>query len=423
MKRITYLLICAVILCGIISLTGCDKKESDNRTQIVVMSDTHLGVDDAYAEIGVNKQALLEFLTMIRSSSTTSELVINGDFIDYWFLPADYEMPDTLSEFDDLVVKNNQDIFDMIKAIISDGQIKLTYVPGNHDTTFNEAEVQRIFPGINQARDSEGVGTYIAGDNQEIAIEHGHRYNIFCAPDPLSNRDMVNSTTAIMPAGYFFTRIATTSVVEGKPATTNTFPQITLKTNDETQKNYYQYYKIWVALLANLPISESFSEDIIKTNIDGYTKNISVNDLLPYQNEDGTISLNLYDGIVENWQERQKINKVNVLINAADAIVGAPTTEATDEQAQAQYFNNDSSQKVVVFGHTHVAKIVKSTNLKGENVIYANSGTWIEKNYDNPSRTYLIITPATDDSDIKVSLYQYSEDGTSTLLQEEIIAN
>jgi len=420
MKRLAYLLICAVMLCGLISLTGC---ESDKRTEIFVISDTHLGVDDAYAEIGENKQALLNFLTMIRNSSTTSELVIDGDFIDYWFLPAYYEMPATLSEFDNLVVKNNQDIFDTINAIISDAQIKVTYVPGNHDQTFNAADVQRILPGINQARDAEGLGTYITGENQEIAMEHGHRYNIFCAPDPLSNRNMVEGRTAIMPAGYFFTRLATTSVVEGFPATTNTFPQITLKTSDETQKNYYLYYKVWVAMLSQLPISESFSQDIIKTNIDGYTKNISVNDLLPYQNEDGTIKVKLYDGIVENWPQRQKINKVNVLINAADAIAGAPTTEGTDEQAQAQYFDYDSSKKVVVFGHTHVAKIVKSTNLNGENVIYANTGTWIEKNHDNPSRTYLVITPASDGFDMKVSLYQYSEDGTSTLLQEEQLAN
>jgi hypothetical protein len=36
-----------------------------------------------------------------------------------------------------------------------------------------------------------GLGTYSPVGYPQIAIEHGHRYNFFCAPDPISNQDML----------------------------------------------------------------------------------------------------------------------------------------------------------------------------------------------------------------------------------------
>ena len=55
---------------------------TSNRTEIVIISDIHLGADDSFAETKENKDDLLVFLKGIRDSKTTAELVINGDFID-----------------------------------------------------------------------------------------------------------------------------------------------------------------------------------------------------------------------------------------------------------------------------------------------------------------------------------------------------
>lgn len=51
------------ILQQTIILPFSDKSNSDKeRTEILVISDIHLGIDDSYAEIGKNKPILVEFL-------------------------------------------------------------------------------------------------------------------------------------------------------------------------------------------------------------------------------------------------------------------------------------------------------------------------------------------------------------------------
>ena len=418
MKRIALILSLLIALGCMSLLSGC-ANVTNNRTEIVIISDIHLGADDSFAETKENKDELLAFLRYIRESKTTKELVINGDFIDQWFLPMNYEMPDSLSVFNDLVAKNNQEIFDEINGIITDRKIKVTYIPGNHDMNFNEEEAERLFPGINQSRDSEGLGTYIAGSN-DIVIEHGHRYNFFVAPDPLSNRDIVNYKNSILPCGYFFTRIATSSVVEGKPKTSNVFADITPPTENEIQMGYYCLFMNWKTVLTALPVTESFYNKVIKSNIDGYSNVYAINDLVPFQNNNGVISVNLYNGIVENWNKRQVINNVKVPIDIKEAITGAASNKFTDSQATKQYFDNDSTTKLVVFGHTHEAKIVKMTDTDGKDVLYANSGTWVDHLENYPTRTYLVIKPS--DKKILVGLYRVADDGTSIKLSEAKIA-
>jgi hypothetical protein len=127
--------------------------------------------------------------------------------------------------------------------------------------TFSEEEAERIFPGINQARDAEGLGTYTALDG-EAAVEHGHRYDFFCAPDPISNRDITGSGSSILPCAYFLTRIAVSSELESVSESTNVIPVILQNAANETQAGYYYYYMIWAAMLAQLPLSEGFSDEL-----------------------------------------------------------------------------------------------------------------------------------------------------------------
>ncbi len=57
-----------------------------------------------------------------------------------------------------------------------------------------------------------------------------------------------------------------------------------------------------------------------------------------------------------------------------------------------------------------------SKNVSGNDVIYANSGTWIDHEANAPTRTYVVVERkgfAT-----TVGLYQYSADGSSTLLKD-----
>ena len=393
---------------------------NEKRTRVVVISDLHLGPDSSFAENTANRSYLRDFLLKLKDTKDVAELVIAGDFFDQWFLPMNYSMPASLSEFNDLIVKNNQEIVNALNSIIKEGNIRVTYVPGNHDMLFNRAEAARIFPGINQARDTEGLGTYRV--MSKIAIEHGHRYNFFCAPDPLSNAKATKGK-AILPCGYFFTRIATSSVVERHPQSGNVLPVVTDPGANGVQRSYYYYYKAWQFALSSLPIAESFSDKAIKTNINGFKQPYSVNDVLPHQDKDGKISVNLYKGVVENWQKRMTLNQVPVPIDVDKAILGAPSVDYTDDQAQSQYFAHDNSIKVVIFGHTHAAKVIPSKNYKGENVIYANSGSWIDHSKDGPVRTYIVINRDMASAEITVGLYQYNKDGSSSLLKGARIAD
>jgi len=392
-------------------------KKEVKRNKIVVISDIHLGMDSKFAEINKNFPNLVDLVTKVGNSPDVKELVIGGDLMDQWFVPMNYKTPADEAAFVDAIAANNKPFVDAIVAIIKEGKIKVTYAPGNHDITVTEADIARVFPGINQARGSvQGLGEYVTGDKNSIVIEHGHKYNFFCAPDPISIKNATGKPNSIMPPGYFFTRIATSSIVQGKPKTENTFPLHEIDKNDPDQMLLNYYYMCWKGILETLPVKEKFSEKVIVTNIDGLNDTYSMSDVIPqYNTSTKKFSVKLYDGLVSTWEKRQEINGVTAKIPAADAILGANDDDLTDLQSKYQYFDTDPSKRIVIFGHTHKAKIVPFENLKGQKTVYANSGTWIDHSLNYPNSTFVVVTEGGSDSPLTfVNLYQYTGSGTVT---------
>jgi UDP-2,3-diacylglucosamine pyrophosphatase LpxH len=381
---------------------------SDGGNMMVVISDIHLGADLAYAECKENLGALARLLGQIRVSPNVKELVIAGDLLDEWFVPAtvDTYQGQNQADFVERIASANTGVIDALNSIIQDGTILVTYVPGNHDLTITADNVDRILPGIHQARDeAQGLGTYSSVDYPGIAIEHGHRYNFFCAPDPISNQ--AAAPGAIMPPGYFFTRIAALHVAQGEPAAGDTIPLVTPNTvGDESQNQLFGYWTLWAWAINYFTIENQFDEKMIVTNVGGFTETYSVNDLLPYQTTaGGLIDVTLYRGIQDTWDERQTHNNVAVHIPTAQAIANANSASESDDQARIQYFDNPQSDKrIVIFGHTHAAKI-QSHSHDEQKAIYANSGTWI----DGSQMTFVVITPqsASASSQTYVKLYKF----------------
>ena len=408
MKRKTYLKLTIALFCTTLIITSaCNKgysvdkdvfnNGSSVRNMIVVISDLHLGANLDYAEINTNLKPLENFLNKIRTSANVKELVIAGDMLDEWFVPANvdtYNGKDQ-TDFVQRIAKANKEVIAVFNRIIQEKKILVTYVPGNHDLTITKENVALILPGINQARDNVlGLGTYTPASFPELAIEHGHRYNFFCAPDPISNQSAAPGT--IMPPGYFFTRIATTHVMQGLPSGQGVVTPITRNASGgESQNNLYEYWASWKWAVQLFTLTNKFEEKIMITNVNGLTATYSVNDLLPYQaTPGGVINVNLYKGIQDTWQERQTRNLVNIIIPTEQAIVGAASDTQTDNQAKFQYFLNPKSNKrIVIFGHTHLARIEASNNYLGKKSIYANSGTWIDHSTKGPGTTFIIITP------------------------------
>ena len=405
-----------------------DKMESsdnNSRDKIVIISDIHLGADLSYSENIKHLSRLEQFINEVRASNTVKELVIGGDMIDGWYVPTrtnTYSAGSQLA-FVKKIASSNKVVISAINNIISDGIIKVTYVPGNHDMLFNAADVEAIMPGINQARDSDKplLGTYYPDGYPQVAIEHGHRYDFFCNLDPFDNQTEAPGT--ILPPGYFFARIAANSFVKqvSKNAATKV-KEVTINSADIEQKAKYLYYYGWKYALENLIwVDDNFDENIFTTNIDGFTNTYSMNDFLPYNDASGKIQIKMYgDAFTQAaWEKRLKYNNAPIMTNVADAVIGSLITDFIDNQSDVQYFHNPSSKvRVVVFGHTHIPMIKTFTNLNGDACVYANTGTWEDKkvrkgsdevDQDSQNMHFVVIMPREDSKNkLFIGLFQYN---------------
>lgn len=398
---------------------------NNERTMILCISDIHLGANDSYAEITKNRDALIKFLDQVRASPNVKELVIAGDLIDEWFIPMNLNTFNgkTQRDFVKAVAVNNKFVIDAFNRIITDGKIKVTYVPGNHDLLINSEDIQSIMPGISEARDVRGLGAYTPVDFPEMVFEHGHRYNFYCAPD-FSNRS-ITQTDSILPPGYFFTRMATSSVMQGRPKKDNKLPPVSKNELGDIQYLYFLYWNVWKHIITSFSVKEGLDEKVINTGIDGFTDFYAISDFLPYQDpESGYIDVNLHRGVIESWDERQDNNLVNVKIPIEDAVLKGTFASHLDDQSAVQYFNNhDSDKRIVVFGHSHEARVITSFNEKQEKNVYVNSGTWIDKN--ECTMTFVVIIPPKneDSAPAYAGLYQYSRRGDIKKLGSEVLTN
>lgn len=398
-----------------------------DRDKIVVISDLHLGNDLSYSENVKHLQRLEQFLNEIRSSSTVKELVLGGDMLDEWYIPTrtNTYSGGTQADFVRKSVAANQGVFNILNGIIKDGKIKVTYIPGNHDMGFTPENVDIALPGVNQARDAGGkyaLGTYHPDNYPQIAIEHGHRYDFFCAMTP---NEIEEAPESIMPPGYFFARIAANSFTN--PTTieeaTKMDPVVLNDPSNAEQTSKFVYYSLWKKIMDSmLYVKDDFNEPIIITNIGGLSKTYTINDVLPTNDTDGSIRMNLYNNMFTqaSWDARQLYNNVPVLSEINEAMVGSLKTEFIDERANVQYFQNpDSDVRIVVFGHTHKPMIKAYTNPNGKTCIYANSGTWEDKktrdknsniDQDVLEMDFVTIVPVKSDKNkLQVAIYQYQK--------------
>ena len=431
MKNFTKIVWGCVITAFLILLSWCNSTTihpfsngGHERNMFVVMSDIHLGTDSSYAEIKANLIPLQNILQQIKTSPNIKELVLNGDIFDEWFVPANvdtYQGKDQ-TDFMQRIATTNSGVINTLNAIIQEKKILVTYIPGNHDMTITAKNVDSILPGIHQARDKQQwLGTYIPTDYPKIAIEHWHRYDLFCAPDPISNQDIAPGT--ILPPGYFYTRIAVLHVIQHPTTTGDTPPKITQNISwDISQKVAFLYWNIWNKTLNTYPIANTFDEKIIVTNIDGFTGKYAVNDILPYQTTSGgMISMKLYSGIQDTWDQRQTLNNVAIHTPIIQAIINAGSGRTLDDEAEKQYFLNPNSDKrIVIFWHSHQPKIITSQNASGEKSIYANDGTWIDHNPLGSGRTFIVITPqdTNPSSQTFVRLYNFENDVITEMAED-----
>ena len=384
------------------------------RSKIIVISDLHIneqrGYDEKYSLFTQNGKLLVNFLEYVRTSVDTKELVILGDLMDMWVIPMAYEtfhdsISDTESYF--VSVSNaavNKEIIDKINQIADEGKIRFSYVPGNHDMLFTETIFHKIFPsGVWKGVES-GTGRYFP--ESSVVMEHGHNYDFYNAPDP------VTTSGSLLPPGYFITRIYATGNLLSSDK------MLIPEQLTEDLSSQLIYTTSWDIAVLAINIS-GFDPTLpqIYTNVDGYSGLYSSDE-----------ARDIYTPTVgSDWIDRQKKNGVKI---PSSVIVGILNGSgkffwygSLEYSAIVQYFTQDTAMHTVVFGHTHHALLKQDFATLGK--IYANSGTWVDKQYLNDGAltgTCIVLnTAASRGSDLEnVTLYQAVSDDLGALVLKKI---
>ena len=166
-------------------------------TELFVISDLHIGGEhsgepgDRGFRINTHVDSLVRFIEEIRARAEVTgcrtELVINGDFIDFLAeeVPGDTHrrafignQGDAVAAFDAIAARERP-FFDALRALLAGG-VALTVVLGNHDVELSLPAVRARLaaqlgaprePGYRFVYDGEA---YVVGD---VLIEHGNRYD------------------------------------------------------------------------------------------------------------------------------------------------------------------------------------------------------------------------------------------------------
>jgi UDP-2,3-diacylglucosamine pyrophosphatase LpxH len=371
------------------------------RQTILCISDLHMNDSRAsslgYSWFGSNREALDSLLASVLNGNRVRQLVILGDLFDEWAVPYRMNPLDptagiqTTRDYFLAVAANpvNCGIVGKLREIAVSQSVQLIYVPGNHDMLLTEAILQEIIPGIHWNGDATGLGHYTPADG--IIMEHGHRYDFFNCPQPLTRPGHM------LPPGYFVTRLDAQGLLEN---------QLTRIKSTTEQSGDLAFLTAWTAAITYLELHYGLS---VRTD----SINIPMGGIDGYPGPEGfNTARDAYArNIEELWPATLSANQMPVAMPAAMAIIDG----SSDLYAAAamQYMQTPSPVKyrIVIFGHTHNAMIKVYPAGSKYTAIYGNTGTWVDDRLaSHPVRTFIEIRPgAWNGSSLDVvSLYQYN---------------
>jgi UDP-2,3-diacylglucosamine pyrophosphatase LpxH len=334
-----------------------------NGNKRIFISDIHMGDQRSinpypphphpYGWLRDNIQYVAAFLADLPQMPDVSEVIILGDLFDQWVIPDDL---DPLAIIEPIcAAPANQAIIANLKKLAGSSQIKLTYVPGNHDISNWRGAmedtgefIKQTFPGINFISDpNQPTGVYRAG---KLAAEHGNMYCLFCAPDTWT--DPVNS---FLPIGYFVSRIAATvAAATGKPENLQSLTQKHVPEPNCTADSLHNLFQMF----AGMDLVKW--DEINMTGIHGFPAGFSILKVCER-----------YFCLPENW------DKTHPAIDAAVAFYMDACGDLNP--AFEKIYVPRSDTNIVIFGHTHKPVMVKKPGPSDPcTAIYANSGTWID---------------------------------------------
>ncbi len=150
-----------------------------------VVSDLHLGAGDTQDDFDMDDSFRL-FLASLREKKRT-ELIINGDFIDFVMMPLDDQSCRSFSPLGNteeesraklrLAFEGHPGVFDALKDFLADGH-RLVIIPGNHDVDFfwegvRDDLTERLGSPPDELLYFELSGIY---REEGLRVEHGNQY-------------------------------------------------------------------------------------------------------------------------------------------------------------------------------------------------------------------------------------------------------
>lgn len=419
----TYLkLILPVLALALATCDKVEKPEPGNTTKIIVISDLHLGdsrsIRDGYGWSLGMRDTLGMFLDYLAADDSWDELVIAGDMIDEWVVPAGYETladkdgnPVSEREFFGEVISANSDIFDKFWTLKNQGR-KLVYIPGNHDMSTTADDFNQLLPGLfHQARSATvaGVGEYRPCG--EVFIEHGHRYDVMNAPyvGKVGIDDIPDGS--ILPPGFFVSNVVASADLRKLSPTSQTRLQVTAL--DDVA--YDLYWKV---------IESSYGQDSVITNIDGMKRKYAYEE---YAKSSAYLFKNVdkYDEPNDGWNVRCSRNEAVLVPSISNCIIGQMFYSFYDQIGLDVLASSSFSPRVLVWGHTHEPKLEKGDSAEGRRTIYVNTGCWVDASRAGAENTSTFCVIEYGGLTVSASIKRFDVDvlgqPTITLLDKESI--
>jgi UDP-2,3-diacylglucosamine pyrophosphatase LpxH len=310
----------------------------------IFVSDIHMSLGEhPYDWLDDDEATAFEqFLNYIAADSSFDELILVGDVMDDWVYPIHLQPP-SYADIASISEGARPKIVDALKTIAQQRQV--TYLVGNHDITITKNSVPDFgngaCPHIIFQRSYDVTGLW---------AEHGNQYTIWNALD----------TQNKLPVGHYISRLqATVDEGVGHPGRWQDAIAEILRNLDPTVKNPY----------VNIPLDYfvaklGIKEDTNITTVDGSVITVAeVRELYADLSDRWKKGNHYFPGLIEQFLMEQSplgLDKV------------APLTAAA------------RNKKVVIFGHTHMAKIEYVYAWEGPEIlhtaIYANCGAWCQKN-------------------------------------------
>ena len=299
----------------------------------IFISDIHLSSAERYNHPEKSKRArfspadhqprLVNFLnkTILAKAAEIKDLVLVGDIFDNWVCPPD-EAPPTFED----IFQSNPEVMDALKAI-AESNINLYYLPGNHDYGLKKSFIQSEVPGVIFQKTYDDV-------ELKLHAEHGNQYVLF-------NRSYSKIANGC-PIGYFITRLS------------------------EHLGGYVNRFYDLVSYIDDVLELAGGKSNIFASIIEGLAERAGVNEI-----------------VMDAKGKRISIEAVKTMYEPLAAkysffTAGKKMAEEGELESFGDRLSEKKGYKVVIFGHTHKARIDKDSFLVADR-IYANSGCWSQK--------------------------------------------